>query len=98
MLNTRVFGGGRGGTGKVLSLQYLGNPLPVIIPKVAAVLTALDTVLFNLYKNWPFTAIEFLIQYIKLLSKIVVIIGYGILISKFTSVCKFCQFLLLEIE
>ena len=65
VLNTLVFGGERGRTGNVLSPQYLGNPLPVIIPKVAAVHTALDTVLFKVYKNWPFTAIEFLIQYYK---------------------------------
>jgi hypothetical protein len=60
-----VFGGGRGGTGKVLSPHYLGIPLPVIIPKMAAVHTVLDTVLIKVYKNWPFTAIEFLIQYYK---------------------------------
>ena len=35
---------------------------------------------------------------IKLLSKIVVILGYEILISKFTRVCKFCEFLLLMIK
>ena len=65
MLNTCLFGDGRGGTGKVLSPEYLGNPLPVIIRKVAGVITVLDTVFFKLYENWPFTAIEFLIKYDK---------------------------------
>jgi hypothetical protein len=60
-----VFGGGRGGIGKLVSSEHLGNPMPVIIRKVAEVLTVLDTVFFKLYENWPFTEIELLIQYDK---------------------------------